>query len=149
MRFPSRARFLAYLLSLKLYRHTCTSSPYSWCRSRIFFWCRSRHFPLPSGSGHTHENKKMNSLKLSSMCKSASQVVHGRMQLTLHVIRRRPHCASGLGQAMSAWWVKTRRAPSRHCGNARVYGHTTKAMPEKEYPFPTGCSFYRSFEEHH
>ena len=29
---------------------------------------------------------------------------------------------------MSAWLVTTRRAPSRHCRGARVYGHTTKAV---------------------
>ena len=29
---------------------------------------------------------------------------------------------------MSAWLVKTRRAPSRHSRDARVYGHTTTAM---------------------
>ena len=28
----------------------------------------------------------------------------------------------------SAWLVKTRRAPSRHSRDARVYGHTTTAM---------------------
>ena len=31
-------------------------------------------------------------------------------------------------QAMSAWLVKTRRAPSRYSRDARVYGHTTTAM---------------------
>ena len=28
---------------------------------------------------------------------------------------------------MSAWLVKTRRAPARHSRNARAYGHTTTA----------------------
>ena len=34
--------------------------------------------------------------------------------------------------------VKTRRAPSRHCRNARVYGHTTTAMYDNEYTLPPG-----------
>ena len=51
-----------------------------------------------------------------------------RMQLTLHATRRTPHGASRLVLAMSAWSVKTRRAPSWHCRDARVYGHTTTAM---------------------
>ena len=29
---------------------------------------------------------------------------------------------------MFAWSAKTRRAPSRHCRDARVCGHTTTAM---------------------
>ena len=46
--------------------------------------------------------------------KPASQAVVGiidRMQLTLHATRPTPHGASRLVQAMSAWSVKTRRAP--------------------------------------
>ena len=50
------------------------------------------------------------------------------MQLTLHATRPKPHGTSRLVQAMSAWSVKTRRAPSRHCRGARVYGYTTLAM---------------------
>ena len=50
------------------------------------------------------------------------------MQLTLLATRRTPHGASRLVLAMSAWSVKIRRAPSRHCRDARVhawhdYGH--------------------------
>ena len=45
------------------------------------------------------------------------------MQLTLYATCRTPHGASRLVHAMSAWSVKTRRAPSRHCRDARVYGH--------------------------
>ena len=55
------------------------------------------------------------------------------MQLTLYAIHPTPHGASCLVQAMSTWSVKTRRAPSRHCGNARVYSHTTTAMHDNEY----------------
>ena len=66
--------------------------------------------------------------------KSASQAVLSRMQLTLHGTRRTYHGASPLVLAMFVWWVKTRRAPSRHCRNARVYGHATSAMHQNEYP---------------
>ena len=66
----------------------------------------------------------------------ASQAVRRRMQLTLHATRRTPHGASRLVQAMSAWLVKTRRAPPRHCRDARVYGHTTTAMRDYEYNAP-------------
>ena len=34
---------------------------------------------------------------------------------------------------MSAWSVKTRRAPSRFCRGARVYRYTTTAMHDSEY----------------
>ena len=58
------------------------------------------------------------------------------MQLTLHATRRTPHGAPRLVQAMPAWQMKTRHAPSRHCKDARVYGHTTTAMPGIEYTSP-------------
>ena len=41
-----------------------------------------------------------------------------------------------LVQAMSAWSVKTRCAPSQHCRDARVYGHTTTAMRNMSTPPP-------------
>ena len=45
------------------------------------------------------------------------------MQFTLHAAARRtPHGAARLVQTISAWLVKTRRAPSRHSRDARVYG---------------------------
>ena len=56
------------------------------------------------------------------------------MQFTLHATRRTPHGASRLVQAMSAWLVKTRRAPSRHSRDPRVYGHTTTAMNKLSTP---------------
>ena len=58
----------------------------------------------------------------SNARQSASQAVPSRMQLTLHATRRTSHGASRLVVAMSAWSVKIRRAPSRHCSDARVYG---------------------------
>ena len=64
------------------------------------------------------------------------------MQLTVDETRRTPHDASRLVQAMSAWSVKTRRAPSRHCRDARVYGHPTTAMRDIEYP-PLPCMALR------
>ena len=64
------------------------------------------------------------------------KAVLGRMQLTLHATRPTPHGASRLVQAMSAWSVKTRRAPSRYCSDVKVYGHTTTAMHDNEYPPP-------------
>ena len=93
-------------------------------------------------SGHT--SKQNNSLTLSSICKkvgtkvpkSVLRVVLGRMQFILHATRRTPHGASRLVQAMSAWLVKTRRAPSRHGRDARVYGHKTTAMHKLSTPPP-------------
>ena len=61
------------------------------------------------------------------------KAVRSGMQLTLLATRRTPHGASRLVQAMPAWSVKARRAPSRHW-DARVYGHTTTAMHDNEYP---------------
>ena len=54
----------------------------------------------------------------------------GRMRLTLHATRRTPHGASRLVQAMPAWSVKTRHAPSRHCRDARDYGVKTTTTHE-------------------
>ena len=65
------------------------------------------------------------------------------MQLTLHATRRTPNGASRLMLAMSAWSVKTRRAPSRHCEYAKVYGHATTAMHDNEYlPPPRLCTLH-------
>ena len=56
------------------------------------------------------------------------------MQVTLHATRRTPHGASRLVQAVSAWLVETRRAPSWHSRDARVhYGHA-----QTEYTHNTG-----------
>ena len=41
-----------------------------------------------------------------------------------------------LVRTMSACSLKTRRAPSRHCRDARVYGHTTTAMHDMRTPPP-------------
>ena len=65
---------------------------------------------------------------------STSQVVLSRMQLTLYVTRRTPHGGLRLVHAMSVWWVKTRRAPSWHSRDTRVYGHTTTAMHDMSTP---------------
>ena len=68
--------------------------------------------------------------------KAVSRAVLGRMQFTLNATRRTPHGASRLVQERSAWLVKTRRAPSRHSRDARVYGHTTTAMHQLSTPPP-------------
>ena len=61
--------------------------------------------------------------------------IFSRMQLTLHATRPTPHGAWHLVLAMSAAWsVKTRRAPSWHCRDARVYGHATTAMHDMSTP---------------
>ena len=70
------------------------------------------------------------------MPKSVLRAVLGRMHFTLHATRRTPHGASRLVQAMSAWLVKTRHAPSRHSTDARVYGHTTTTMHKLSTPPP-------------
>ena len=56
------------------------------------------------------------------------------MQLTLHATRRSPHGASRLVRAMSTWLAKTRRAPSRHCWDARVCDHKTSAVHDMSTP---------------
>ena len=66
--------------------------------------------------------------------KSASKVVRCRMQLPPHATRRTPHGASLLVLAMSAWSVKTQRAPSRHCRDTNVDGRTTTAMHDMRPP---------------
>ena len=66
---------------------------------------------------------------LPSMPKPVLRAVLERMQFTLHATRRTPHGAWRLVQAMmSAWLVKTRRAPSRHSRDAIIYGHSPTAM---------------------
>ena len=47
----------------------------------------------------------MTSLKLSSLCKSASRAVLSRMQLTLHATRWTPHGASRFVQALNVCLV--------------------------------------------
>ena len=70
------------------------------------------------------------------MPKPVSRAVLARMQFALHAIRRTLHGASRLEQAMSAWLVKTRRDPSRHSRDARVYGPTTTAIHILSTPPP-------------
>ena len=91
-----------------------------------------------------HARKQSNSLALSSMRKesrhkvpkSVSRAALRRMQFTLHATRRTPHGASRLVQALSAWLVKIRRAPSRHSRDARVYGNMTTAIHKLSTPPP-------------
>ena len=95
-----------------------------------------------SGSGHAIFFSEQS--KLSSICKkartrwpkAASRVVLCRMQVALHAPRLTPRDASRLVRAMSAWSAKTRRAPSRHCWDARIYGLETTSMQEMSTPLP-------------
>ena len=64
------------------------------------------------------------------------RAVPRRTQFTLHANRQTPLGASRSVQVMSAWSVKTRHAPSRHCRGVMVYGHTATAMHDIEYPPP-------------
>ena len=115
---------------------------------------RSRYgillFPsLPSSlwSGHTRKTKQLIGVVIHKqesrhkVPKSVLRAVLGRMQFTRHATRRTPHGASRLAQAMSAWLVKARRAPSRHSRDARAYGHTTTAMHKLSTPSPYLVSF--------
>ena len=90
-----------------------------------------------SGSGHT--TKHLNELDAYHQYARnfVSKAVFMRTQLILTCDwRNTSRFASRLMQASSAWSVKTRRAPSRHCRDARVYRHTTTAMHDNEYTPP-------------
>ena len=75
--------------------------------------------------------------------KSASQAILSRMKLTLHATRRTPHGASRMVLAMSAWSVKTRGAPFRHCRDARVYSRMTIDPRIPKIPGRSTSSFHR------
>ena len=97
--------------------------------------------PIAVSGGATTENKvKLIGAVIHKQAsrhkvpKSVLRAVLGRMQFTLHATRRAPHGALRLVQAMSAWLEKTRRAPSRHSRDARVYGHSTTAMHKLSTP---------------
>ena len=83
---------------------------------------RPLHSNLNAVCASGHIGKQINSFDavIHMQEKSASNAFLSRMQLTLHETRRTPHGASRLVLAMSAWSLKTRRAPSRHCKDARV-----------------------------
>ena len=75
------------------------------------------------------------SKKVGTRCRRPSyERLLERMQFTVHATRRTPHGAWRLVQAIPAWLVKTRRAPSRHSRDGRVYGHTTTAMQKSSTP---------------
>ena len=110
-----------------------------------------RHFhsnPIAvSGSGHTGKQNQFIRRCHSYARNSAAQAVLSRMQLTLHATRRTPHGASRLVLAMSAWSVKTRRAQSRHCRDARVYDHMTTAMHDMSTPIRKRRQWFRRVTE--
>ena len=114
----------------------------------VYAWYMVRHsrgsymvcIPIAvSGSGHTRKTNEFIGRCYPCARKSASQAVLRRMQVTLHVTPPTPHGASRSVQAVCAWSVKTRRTPSRHCRDARVYGHTTTAMHNISTPPPLVC----------
>ena len=95
-----------------------------------------------------HTRKQSNSLAVSSIsekvgtrCRSPcyERFVEGCSSPFLRP-RRTPHGASRLVRAMPACLVKTRRAPSRHSKEARVYGHTTTVMHNLSTPPPPSPS---------
>ena len=73
---------------------------------------------------------------------SASKSILGRMQLALQATRPTLDGTSRLIQSASAWSVQTRRAPSRHGRDARVYGHTTTTMHDMSTPPPIPCDLW-------
>ena len=79
-------------------------------------------------------------LMLPSVCCVIVRLKTGSWYDAAHPLRYSPNTsrfASRLVQAMPAWSVKPRRAPSRNCRDARVYGHTATAMHDIEYaPLP-------------
>ena len=92
--------------------------------------------PLLSLEVDTPKDKSIHGRYHPYARKSALKAVLSRMQLTLYATRPTPQGASRLVQAMSAGSVKTRRAPSRYCRYARVYGHTTTVMHNIAYTPP-------------
>ena len=58
------------------------------------------------------------------------------MPLARHLTALRSWCKQCLSGRL-----KTRRAPSRHCRGARIYGHTTTAMHNIEYTLPPLVSY--------
>ena len=96
--------------------------------------------PVALGCCHPYERKFASKAVLSA----------GRMQLILPATRPTPHGASRLVQAMPAWSVRTRRAPSRHGRDAMVYSHTVTAMDDMSTLSPStflllGAAFSISF----
>ena len=88
-----------------------------------------RILPIADVSGRCHAQKINHVIRRCHLF--ARKYTHGAevpphrrfwTQLTVYAIRRTPHGASRLVHAMSAWSMKTRRAPSRHCRDARVNG---------------------------
>ena len=80
-----------------------------------------------------HNGNYTNSLKLSFVCKSASQAVFSNMQPNVYATRSTFDGVPRLVQPTDTRSVRTRRAPSRHCKDARVYGDTTTTKHDIEY----------------
>ena len=119
-------------LSLRTYVRTlCTR-----CFALSHSLCESRRRPPPLSLSSAAVYARRTSIPLP-------QAVLSRMQLTLHTTRRIRRGASRLLPVMSAWSVKTRRAPSRHCRDARVHVHATTALHDDDFtphaPSRKGC----------
>ena len=98
--------------------------------------------PLLSLSVSGNTRKKMGALKVLPVRKCASQAVLGRMPPTLHATRRKPRGAWRLVQTMSASSVKTRRAPSRQCRDARegLWSHDDGHACYRVHPAPRAAA---------
>ena len=80
--------------------------------------------------------------------KSAWQVAPSRMKVTHHASHRTP-------TVLRAWYTrclpgrcKSRRAPSRHCRDVRVYGHMITAMHKLSTPPPPPAKPGQELSQH-
>ena len=84
-----------------------------------------------------HSKIKTVRSKLSSIASPLHRPAFNRMEFTFNGTRRpTPHGASRLMKATSLWSGQTRRGPSRHWRDARVYGRTTTATHDIRAPPP-------------
>ena len=91
-------------------------------------------WPAASGPGvREFSNARLYSIPGTTQHFDVLQSTHSnsRCKLTLpppHTSAQHLTGASRFVHAMSAWSIKTRRAPFRNCRDARVYGHTTTTV---------------------
>ena len=123
--------FLILAITVACGRITSSRAGWRWYHA-VCMWSSTHEgvtwYTPSAASGSDHAGKQFKALDAAIRLQerthmvpmSASKAVLSRMQLTLRATRRTPHGASCLVQATSAWSVKTRRAPFRHCRDARV-----------------------------
>ena len=95
-------------------------------------------------SGAAAPENKVTHWRCHPISKSGHKVPKSVLRAVLGKDAVHPSCDSPntsrrfalVAKAMSAWLVKTRRAPSRHSRDAGVYGHTTTAMHKLSTPPP-------------